>query len=339
MMRRLRSSIVFLGALLQRFGKARLSLPGGCELGPRPIDLHLSALRQMGVIINENRGYIDCDASSGVHGAKIALKMPSVGATENILILAAMAQGETEIANAAREPEIVDLANYLNACGAKIQGAGESTIYIQGVKKLHGAAHRIIPDRIVAATYMGAVAAAGGDVLIEDLCLRDMESILPYYEEMGCQIRKFEDKVRISRNPMYSLKAIKSVKTMPHPGFPTDAQPILLANMCASEGTSTFIETIFENRFRYAGELARMGASILVEAKVAVVEGTSELFGSNVMATDLRGGAALVIAALGAQGTTEITDIHHIARGYDHLETNLKRIGAHIQLQQSLEEF
>ncbi|WP_040196560.1 UDP-N-acetylglucosamine 1-carboxyvinyltransferase [Candidatus Soleaferrea massiliensis] len=328
LMREMRSSIVFLGAVIARCRKTRISFPGGCELGPRPIDLHLSALKKMGLVIEEDHGYLDCHVDGRLHGETIALSFPSVGATENIMLAASTAEGTTVITNAAREPEIVDLANYLNGCGAKITGAGESTIQIEGVGSLHGCEHRVIPDRIVAATFMSAVAVTGGSISLKQIDPVHLGALIPVFEEAGCRVSLHGSTLDIESTGR--PKPIKMVRTMPYPGFPTDAQAPIMSMCAFADGTSVFVENIFENRFKHVDELVRLGASIKVEGRVAVVEGVRQLHSASVQATDLRGGAALVVAALGAKGTTEIDGLHHVDRGYERLEDSLNAIGAKV---------
>ncbi len=329
LMREMRSSIVFLGAILGRLGRCRLSFPGGCELGPRPIDMHISALRQMGVSIKEEYGYLDCSIPKELKGTAISLSFPSVGTTENIMLAAVLANGETQIRNAAREPEIIDLANFLNACGAKIYGQGESTIYIEGVKEIGGCEYNVMPDRIVAATYIGAAAITNSEICLKNVKAKDLESVLPVFEEMGCSIYSYSDKIYV--NALRPLNCVKTIRTMPYPGFPTDVQAIAMAALCKARGTSVIVENIFENRFKHAGELVRMGANIKVEGKVAIVEGIQKFYGAQVEATDLRGGAALVLAGLSAEGQTTISNIKHIDRGYERIEDNLNLVGAKIK--------
>ncbi len=329
LMREMRSSIIFLGAIVSRMGKARLSFPGGCELGPRPIDLHLSALRKMGVTIDESHGCLDCSVPDGLKGANINLSFPSVGATENIIIAAVLAKGETVITNAAREPEIWDLADFLNSCGAKIRGAGGSTIFIEGVSSLSGCEHRVIPDRIAAATYLAAAAATGSRLTVSNIIPEHLEPVFPAFEESGCRLELEGDRVRITAPDR--LNRIRNVRTMPYPGFPTDAQAPVMAMTSIADGTSIFVENIFESRYKHVGELMRLGAHIKVEGRVAVVEGVSHLSGACVEATDLRGGAALVVAGLAAHGATEIRGLHHLDRGYEFMEENLASLGAHIK--------
>ncbi len=329
LMREMRSSVVFLGAIIGRMGRAVISSPGGCELGPRPIDLHLSALRQLGVTITEEHGFLYCEAENGLTGTEIHLSFPSVGATENIILAAATAKGLTVIHNAAKEPEISDLADFLNSAGARIYGGGSDTVYIHGVENLSGTEHSIIPDRIVAATYMSCAAVTGGKIKINSVMPSHMVSILSVFRESGCSIDisgkslNLTAPVRLSRVP--------TVRSMVHPGFPTDAGPLIIAMLCLSRGTSVFVENIFENRFRYADELNRLGTKIKTEGKIAVIEGVSSLSGANCKATDLRGGAALVCAGLAAKGTTVISEIHHIERGYDDIVGTLKNLGADIR--------
>ena len=328
LMSEMRSSIIFLGAILGKTGECSLSFPGGCELGARPIDIHLAALRRMGVSISEEFGMLRCQVSKELHGAKLTLPFPSVGATENIILAATLAKGETVIRNAAREPEIRDVAEFLNKCGADISGAGESTVVIHGVKKLHACEHRIMPDRIVAAAYLSAAAITGGEVTLTDIRAEDIESVMPPFEEMGCYTYISPDSVYIKAPK--KIKRVKKIITLPHPGFPTDAQAILMAVLCRAEGTSVISENIFESRYKHVPQLVRMGADIKVEGKAAIVGGVSKLFGTTVSATDLRGGAALVIAGLAAEGTTTVTDIAHIDRGYDEIERALSSLGGKV---------
>lgn len=328
LMREMRSSIIFLGAIASRCKKCRLSFPGGCEIGQRPIDLHLSALQQMGMQIEEDHGYLNCSVDKGFHGANILLSFPSVGATENIILAAVKAKGTTVITNAAREPEIVDLANYLNRCGAKISGAGEGTITIEGVETMQPCEYTIIPDRIVATTYLAGAAMTGGNIRLTGIDCRHLESILPVFEEAGCSVRRYNDAVSLSCN--HKLSSVKLIRTMPYPGFPTDAQAPLMAMMSIAQGTTVFVENIFENRYKHAVELQRMGAHIKVEGRVAIVEGIRTLHSAEVNATDLRGGAALVLAALAAEGTTEVMNVHYVDRGYEQLERQLNLLGANI---------
>lgn len=329
-MRKMRSSIIFLGALISRMGCAEISLPGGCELGPRPLDLHFSGLRQLGMISEESHGKIRCNIGRGLVGSNIVLSFPSVGATENLILSAVKAKGETIITNAAREPEIQDLANYLNKCGAKIRGAGEGTIRIEGVDKLHGAHYSIIPDRIAAITYMAATAVTSGDILINRVYPEHLSSVIPIFEECGCIIEIF-DKGKLRLIAPERLLSNAVIRTMPYPGFPTDAQPPIMTMLCAAEGSSIIIENIFESRYKHVGELLRLGADIKVEGRTAIVNGVKRLSGADVRAEDLRGAAALVVAGLCAEGTTKISGLRHIDRGYEDIEGNLCKIGANIK--------
>ena len=329
LMREMRSSVVFLGAIIGRMGKAVISSPGGCELGPRPIDLHLSALRQMGVEINEEHGYLYCDAKNGLNGTEITLSFPSVGATENIILAAATAKGVTVIHNAAKEPEISDLADFLNSAGARIYGSGSDTVYIHGVKSLGSTEHVIIPDRIVAATYMACAAITGGRVTLKGIMPSHMVAILSVFRECGCDISVSGKTLSIANSG--KLQRVPTIRSLVYPGFPTDAGPVVIAMLTAADGTSVFVENIFENRYRYIDELKRLGAKIKTEGKIAVIEGNCELSGAGCKCTDLRGGAALVTAALYAKGTTVIGDIHHIERGYEDIVGNLQKLNADIE--------
>ena len=306
LMRRMRSSAIFLGAVLARCGRAEMSYPGGCELGPRPIDLHLAGLRDLGAQIREEGGFLHCTAAR-LTGREIVLALPSVGATENLMLAACGAQGVTVISNAAREPEIVDLQEFLNACGADVAGAGSSTVVIRGGRKLHGCRYRCMSDRIVAATYLCAACAAGGDIFLR----RARE------EQLAT--------VTASRP-----RAVRPVRTAPYPGFPTDAQAILMAALVRSEGTTVFEENIFENRYRHVDELIRMGADIRVSGRTAVVTGVEHLSGAAVRCTDLRGGAALCVAALAAEGESRLFETGHIERGYEDIVRDLGALGARI---------
>ena len=330
LMREMRSSIVFLGALLARFGKAKVSAPGGCEIGLRPIDLHLSALGRMGTVITEEGGLLDCSCPDGLLGRQITLNFPSVGATENIMLAAIGAKGETVITNAAREPEIADLAEYLNKCGMNIMGAGQSVIRISGAKKISGAEHRIIPDRIVASTFMAAVACAGGRINIKDVEKEHLAPVIPVFESAGCNF-EFSGKEMMAES-FGRPRRIRLLRTMPYPGFPTDSQALFMAVAAKANGTSIISEKIFENRFRHVPELIKMGADIRVEdGCVAVVEGVKKLHGAKVTACDLRGGSALAIAAMGAEGQTVIENIYHIDRGCEAFEATLSALGADIK--------
>ena len=329
LMREMRSSIIFLGALIARYGEAHLSYPGGCELGPRPIDLHLAALQRMGVCIEESHGHIDCRIKDELHGSDISLSIPSVGATENILLAAVTAKGKTVIRNAAREPEIRDLCDFLIAGGAKISCVGEGVLEIEGVPRLHGTTHRIIPDRIEAATYICAAAITGSTLELNHVFPPHVAPILAAVEDAGCHIRLSEKRLLITAPK--KLRRLRRVRTMPYPGFPTDASAPLLAAACLADGTSVFVETIFDNRYAYVDELTRFGAHIKVEGHMAVVEGVPSLSGAAVKCTDLRGGAALLLAALAAEGDSELTEIRHIFRGYEAPAETLRKVGAVIR--------
>jgi len=325
--RKMRASYYFLGALLGKFGKARVSMPGGCPLGDRPIDQHLKAFSALGAKYNLNQGMIDL-TSNGLRGGQIFLDVVSVGATMNAMLAAVRAEGLTIIENAAKEPHIVDLANFLNSMGANIMGAGTDVIKIRGVDSLHGTTYAVIPDQIEAGTFMVAAAATNGDVLIKNVIPKHLESITKKLEKIGVNVEQFDDSVRVwVDGPL--VKA--SVKTTPHPGFPTDMQPQIATLLTLAEGTSIVTEGVWEQRFRYVDELRRMGADISVDGKVAVIEGTGKLMGAPVKACDLRAGAALIIAGLAASGVTEIEDIFHIERGYDCMEEKLRALGADIE--------
>ncbi len=330
LMREMRSSIVFLGAVMGRTGRCRLTFPGGCELGARPIDLHIAGLRQLGAEISEEHGYLDCCAPQGLHGARITLSFPSVGATENLMLAAVTAKGSTEIHNAAREPEISDLADFLTKCGAKISGAGGSVIAIEGVERLSPCEHSVIPDRIAAGTYLCAAAITRGELILTRCEPSHMMSFLPVLEAMGCRAYAYGGG-KLFFNSRKRLIAPPTIRTMPYPGFPTDIQSLFTAVCSTAEGTSVFVETIFENRFRHAAELTRLGAKIKVEGRVAVVEGVKALSGAKVHAAELRGGAALVTAALAAEGTSEISGVGYIDRGYESIENALRSVGADIK--------
>ncbi len=312
-MRQMRSSIMFLGPILGRMGACDLTMPGGCELGPRPIDLHLDTMRRMGVSIEEEGGRIRCKANV-LHGARIHLPFPSVGVSENVIMAATLAKGETVLTNAAREPEIADLAAFLNNCGAKIHGAGESTVVVQGVAKLHPTVYTVMPDRIAAMTWLCAAAASGGSICVRGAHPSDMEACLSAMESAGCRLGICPD--RIFMDAARPMKAVADIRTMPHPGFPTDAQAILMAVLATAQGMSIFEETIFESRYMHAGELLRMGANIRILGRTAIVRGVPKLHGASVTAQDLRGGAALAVAAVGAEGETVLHGLSHIDRGY-----------------------
>ena len=328
-MREMRSSIIFLGAILTRYGRARVSFPGGCELGPRPIDLHLAALERMGAVIREDHGALDCTVPMGrLHGAEIVLSFPSVGATQNVLIAAVLAEGRTILRGAAQEPEIDDLIRFLNGAGARIRQDFAGTLIVDGVDSLHAVRHRVIPDRIAAATYLCCAAAAGGSITVEGCVPAHLAAVLPPLEQAGCRVRTWRDAVAITVPER--LESLGWVRTMPYPGFPTDAQAPLMAAALKADGTTVFTETIFQNRYRHVSEMARMGARVRTEGKVAIVTGVPRLHGASVRCTDLRGGAALCAAALAAEGQSVIAEIHHIERGYEHLDESLRQLGANI---------
>ena len=330
LMREMRSSIVFLGGILGRMGKAVLSTPGGCEIGLRPIDLHLSSMEQFGATVTTDSGFIVCSAEEkGLVGTRITLSFPSVGATENIILAATLAKGTTIITNAAREPEISDLADFLNRCGARIHGAGDSTVTIEGVSRLHSTEHTVIPDRIVASTYMIAGAMTSGKICLRDVIPAHIGPTIQPLREAGCDIVVSGRWVCLSAPQ--KLKRIRMIRTMPYPGFPTDVQAQMMALTTVCEGTSVIVENIFESRFKHIGELLRFGAKINSEGRMAVIEGVKHLSGANVRATDLRGGSAMILAGLNAHGTTEITEIHHIDRGYEEPEKVLLELGANIK--------
>ncbi len=325
----MRSSIVFLGGMVARHGCAELTLPGGCELGARPIDLHLFALSQMGADITEAGGRLYCSAPRGLHGARINLSFPSVGATENTIIAAATARGETVLTGAAREPEILDLIDFLRGCGASIDMALDGTIRVEGVERLHGVRHRVIPDRIAAGTYLCAAAMTGGELLAQDVVPGHISSCLSLLEGAGCRVETGPDWVRLTAPAR--LEAFGTVKTMPYPGFPTDMQSVMMAAATVARGTTLFVENIFESRYRHVPELRKLGASIVTEGRAAVVTGVERLTGASLVSTDLRGGAAVVLGALAAEGESVVAGLDHIDRGYDDLEGNLRRLGADIK--------
>jgi len=328
LMREMRSSVIFLGAILARAHEADMSYPGGCELGKRPIDLHLDALGKLGAEINETGGSLKC-RDHGLKGTNIRLAFPSVGATENAMLAACGASGETVILNAAREPEIVDLQNYLCELGAGVTGAGTSVISVSGFRPKDRVGHRVMPDRIASATALCCAASAGGSVTLRSVVPGDFETVTQALENMGCEVERKSTSVKITA--LKDLRAPSPVVTRPYPGFPTDAQPLLMASCLKAEGTSVFEENIFENRYRHAQELRRMGADINIDGKLAFVKGVGELNGAEVSATDLRGGAALVAAALGARGETVIRDTGHIARGYEAFDRMLTNLGADVR--------
>ena len=327
LMREMRSSVIFLGAILARCGEASLTSPGGCELGPRPIDLHLSGLRALGAEIDDTGGTLHCKAAK-LTGREIVLGFPSVGATENLMLAACGAEGVTVLSNAAREPEIEDLQGFLNTCGAEITGAGTSTVVIRGGRPLHGGTYTILPDRIAAATYLAAAAATGGDVFLRDIDYRHLSTVTGVLRQAGCTLSCQEDGIRLVSDGR--LRAVSPIRTAPYPGFPTDAQAVVMSALLRSSGTTVFVENIFESRYHHVPELVRMGADIRLEGRVAVVCGIDRLQAARVRAMDLRGGAALVIAGLQAHGVTTVEHLHHIRRGYSDLPGDLALLGAHI---------
>ena len=324
----LRSSVFMLGSVLTRFRKAKISYPGGCDIGLRPIDLHLAGLKRLGVEISEEGGYIECKANRLV-GAEILLDFPSVGATENIILAAVKAEGRTVIRNAAKEPEIVDLQNFLNAMGARVRGAGGGTVVIEGVKRLHGVEYTPMKDRIEAGTYLIAAASCGGEIETEGVFSENIAALLHKLRENGCKIHTKNDKIILRSDG--KLKSVDLVETMPFPGFPTDMQAQYSALCTTASGTTLVVENLFETRYKYAAELKRMGADITVRDRTAVIRGVEKLHGARVTASDLRGGAALVVAALKAEGKSEVIDVSHIDRGYSDFEYKLKKLGGKIR--------
>ena len=306
-----------------------MSFPGGCEIGPRPIDLHLKALSELGADIKDEHGVFRCTAPNGLHGANISLSFPSVGATENIMICACTAEGTTVITNAAREPEICDLADYLNSCGASVSGAGEGTVIIEGVQKLHGTSHSVIPDRIAAATLLSCCASTGGRIRLNRTIPSHLGAVLSIFEECGCDV-DIQGSSILMDSP-HRLSAPKIVRTMPYPGFPTDAQAPVMAMIAGARGTTLFVENIFENRYLHVSGLLRMGANIKVEGRVAVSQGVELLHGAEVEAMDLRGAAALITAGLGAEGRTTVEGLKYLDRGYENIEVTLSRLGGEVR--------
>ncbi len=324
----MRSSIIFLGAVLARMGSIKISHPGGCELGPRPVDLHIKALRQMGAELEDvHEGVIRAQKVKLV-GTEIHLHYPSVGATENVMIAAVCAEGQTILRNAAKEPEIIDLQRFLNAMGGKVQGAGTGTIIITGVKQLHDVEYTVIPDRIVAGTYMAAATVTGGDLYLKQVVPEHLAPVVATLRECGTAIKPDGNGLRVlgPKRP----KAPEIIRTLPHPGFPTDMQAPMVSVMAVAEGTGIMIETVFESRYKHVDELTKMGANIKVDGRIAVVRGVPKLHGAQVQARDLRGGAALIVAGLGAEGTTIVLDEKHIERGYVEIERKLAAVGAEI---------
>ncbi|GAB4074792.1 UDP-N-acetylglucosamine 1-carboxyvinyltransferase [Barrientosiimonas marina] len=326
--RKMRASVLVLGPLLARYGHANVAMPGGCAIGSRPIDLHLKGFEAMGAHVEVGNGYVELQAEGRLQGAKIYLDMPSVGATENIMMAAVLAKGKTVIENSAKEPEIVDLANFLNKMGAKVVGAGTETIRIEGVEKLHGAEHNIIPDRVESGTFMIASAITGGNILIQNAESDHLRSVISKLEEMGVTIFDEDGGIRvIGPDKMLST----DIKTLPYPGFPTDMQSQMMALMLNAYGTSVFTETVFENRFMHVEEFRRMNAKMKIEGRSVVIEGPTKLQGAKVAATDLRAAAALILAGLNAEGHTRITELKHLDRGYVDLTGKLAGLGADIE--------
>ncbi len=325
---KLRASFLIMGPLLAKIGSAKIPLPGGCAIGSRPVDLHIKGFSAMGAEITQGHGYIEARISGRLKGSKIYLDFPSVGATENIMMAAALAEGQTIIENAAIEPEIVDLATYLTTMGADVKGAGTDTIRVTGVSSLKGATHAVIPDRIEAGTFMVAAAITGGDVKINNIVPDHLKPVTAKLREAGIEVSEELSSIHVKADKC--IKAV-DIKTHPYPGFPTDMQAQMTALMSKAEGTSMVIETIFENRFMHISELKRMGANIKIEGRSAIIEGAPSLMGAQVRATDLRAGAALILAGLAADGITEITDIEHIERGYVEIDKKLKSLGANIE--------
>ena len=329
LMRKMRSSVILAGAIIGKYNKANFSYPGGCEIGSRPIDLHLKSFEKLGIQVNQNHGNIECNAEK-IKGEKIDLDFPSVGATENAILASILAEGTTIITNAAREPEIIDLQNFLNKMGAKIVGAGTDEIQIEGVKKLKDISYNIMPDRIETGSFLCFAAATKGNIILENVNATHITPIISKLEEAECKIEVNKNKIKIVAPK--KLKAI-DIKTMPYPGFPTDMQSVFASMLTIAKGTSIIVENIFENRYKYTQELNKMGAKITVEGKSAIIRGTRKLYGADVKATDLRGGAALVLAGLIAKGKTQVDDIEYILRGYEKLDYKLQNLGANINVE------
>lgn len=328
LMHKMRSSVILAGALLGRYKKAIFSYPGGCDIGSRPIDLHLRSFEKLGINVVQNYGNIICDAEK-IKGEKIDLDFPSVGATENAILASVLAEGITTITNAAREPEIIDLQNFLNKMGAKIIGAGTNEIQITGVKKLKDISYNIMPDRIETGTFLCLAVATKGNLILENTNAEHITPIITKLQETECKIEIEKNKIKINSNK--KIKAL-DIKTMPYPGFPTDMQSVFSAMLTTAKGTSIIVENIFENRFKYTQELNKMGAKITVEGKSAIIRGVRKIYGANVKATDLRGGAALVLAGLSAKGITKVENIEYILRGYENFDKKLRNINANIQM-------
>lgn len=329
LMREMRSSVIFLGAILGRTKSAVISTPGGCEIGLRPIDLHLYAMKQLGVEIADDYGRLICTAPNGLNGRKITFSFPSVGATENAILASVTAKGTTTIVNAAREPEIIDLCEFLNKCGGEIYGAGESVITVNGKGRLYPCEYSVICDRIACATYLIAGAVTGGDVVLENTNPVHLNAIIPPLEEAGCRVNIRCKEIRLKAHGR--LNRIDKIITQPYPGFPTDAQAPFTALACVGNGTSVIVENIFESRFKHIPELVRMGAKIRTEGRVAVIDGVERLYGAEVLSPDLRGGASLVLAGLCADGTTIVKNTEFIDRGYEDFENNLSMLNADVR--------
>ena len=330
LMRKIRASYYLIGAMLGRFGSAKTTMPGGCNFGVRPIDQHIKGMTALGAAVDVKNGFVYADAAGGrLHGARIYLDKVSVGATMNIILAATLAQGRTIIENAAREPHIVDLANFLNSMGADVRGAGTDTVKVNGVDRLHGGTYTIIPDQIEAGTYMVAAAATGGEVLVKNVIPKHLECISAKLRETGTIVQEYEDSVLVKGA---STLRRANVKTLPYPGFPTDMQPQMGVLLCLAAGTSVITEGIYDNRFKYVNELRKMGAEIQVDGRVAIIEGGTRLTGAPVMACDLRAGAAMVIAGMCASGVTQVEDIHYIERGYENFVGKLRRLEADIEI-------
>ena len=328
LVRKMRASFLVMGPLLSRFNHTKISMPGGCAIGTRPIDLHLKGFKCLGADVEIDHGFVEARTEK-LKGSKLYLDFPSVGATENIMMAAVLAEGTTIIENAAEEPEIVDLANFLNEMGADVKGAGTNTIRIKGVKELRGAEHTVIPDRIEAATYMVAAAMTKGDIVIENVLMEHLKPVTAKLKEAGCKIIELENAVRVIGPE--TLKPI-DIKTLPHPGFPTDVQAQFMAMLTIAKGTGVVIETVFENRYMHVAEFNRMGANIKIEGRTAVVKGVDQLYGAKVNATDLRAGAALILCGLIAEGDTEIGEIYHIQRGYVDIDKKITALGGNIEI-------
>ena len=328
LVRKMRATFLVMGPLLARFNQTKISMPGGCAIGTRPIDLHLKGFKALGADVVMDHGFVEAKTDKLV-GSKLYLDFPSVGATENIMMAAVLAEGTTIIENAAEEPEIVDLANFLNEMGADVKGAGTNTIRIKGVKELTATEHDVIPDRIEAATFMVAAAMTKGDITVENVILEHLKPVTAKLREAGCEVIEMDKSIRVIGPE--KLKAV-DIKTLPHPGFPTDVQAQFMAMLTVSKGTGVVIETVFENRFMHVAEFNRMGANIKIEGRSAIVEGVEKLYGAKVNATDLRAGAALILCGLIAEGETEIGEIYHIQRGYVDIDKKITALGGNIEI-------